>query len=290
MPTGPDAWRTDPVGAPEGGRVDLTACAASPSRPEKGEGLADGEKERVVRDDLAGKRVAVTGATSGIGAASAALLAQAGASILIVGRDAAGLADRHAELRHCPGEIFSLAADIATEKGVADLFRAVDDKLGGLDVMLCAAALGAEPIHEMAEGAWRYVVETNLVGTLACARGAIERMEDGGGHILFIGSISSEIKAVGESVYAATKAGVQAFAETLRKEVAPLGIRVSVVQPGSTSTPMQTCSESDKDAAVAREAMLEAEDVAEAVLFVLTRSRRADVVTLRIEPRCQKTH
>jgi 3-hydroxy acid dehydrogenase / malonic semialdehyde reductase len=252
--------------------------------------LADGDNEAATRGCLAGKRIAVTGATSGIGAASAAVLARAGASLLLVGRDKEGLADRQAELRQCHGEIFALAADLATQRGVSELFRAVDEKLGGLDVMLCAAALGAEPIHEMADEAWRYVVETNLVGALACARGAIERMQDRGGHILFIGSISSEIKAVGESVYAATKAGVQAFAETLRKEVASLGIKVSVVQPGSTSTPMQTCSESEKDEAVAREAMLEAEEVAEAVLFVLTRSRRADIITLRIEPRCQKTH
>jgi 3-hydroxy acid dehydrogenase/malonic semialdehyde reductase len=140
----------------------------------------------------------------------------------------------------------------------------------------------------MAEDDWRYVVETNLLGTLACARAAIERMGTGG-HLLFVGSISSDIKAEGESVYAATKAGIQAFAETLRKEVAGRKIKVSVVQPGSTATDMQECSDTEKQQAIASHAMLHADEIAEAILFVLTRSERADVVNLRIEPRLQKS-
>src|SRR5205085_5664952 len=128
--------------------------------------------------------------------------------------------------------------------------------------------LGAEPIHEMEEDAWRYVVETNLIGTLAAARRAIKRMEtQGGGHLLFVGSISTEIKAVGESVYSATKAGIQAFAETLRKEVADRNIRVSVIQPGSIDTDMQQGSNEEKREAVARHEMLHAEEIVEAIQF-----------------------
>ncbi len=111
----------------------------------------------------------------------------------------------------------------------------------------------------------------------------------GGGHLLFVGSISTEIKAAGESVYAATKAGIQAFAETLRKEVAVKRIRVSVIQPGSVDTEMQECSDEEKRAAVSAGKMLVADEVADAILFVLTRSRTCDVVNLRIEPLIQKT-
>src|SRR5204862_434071 len=99
----------------------------------------------------------------------------------------------------------------------------------------------------------------------------------------------AEIKAAGESVYAATKAGIQAFAETLRKEVADKRIRVSVIQPGSVDTEMQECSEEEKQAAVAEGRMLPAEDVADAILFVLSRSANCDIVNLRIEPLIQKT-
>ena len=134
------------------------------------------------------------------------------------------------------------------------------------------------------------MIETNLIGYLACARAAIERMtRQGGGHLVFVGSISTEIKAEGESVYSATKAGVQAFAETVRKEIADRNIKVSVIQPGSVATDMQECSEEEKREAVANHEMLHAEEVAEAILFVLTRSARTDIVNLRIEPRLQKT-
>ncbi|MBW8911848.1 MAG: SDR family oxidoreductase, partial [Sphingomonas sp.] len=178
----------------------------------------------------------------------------------------------------------------ATAKEVDRVFATVDDRLGGIDILVACAALGAQPIHEMADADWRYVIDANLTGYLACARAAILRMEQqGGGHLLFVGSISAEIKAAGESVYAATKAGIQAFAETLRKEVADKRIKVSVIQPGSIDTEMQECSDDEKREAVADGRMLAAEEVADAILFVLTRSATCDVVNLRIEPLLQKT-
>ena len=239
---------------------------------------------------LAGKRILLTGGTTGIGRATLALLAREGARVLTFGRHQPELDDALASARG-PGELFGLVADSATPDGIARVFAAVDEKLGGIDILVACAALGAQPIHEMADPDWRYVIETNLVGYLACARGAIERMErqGGGGQLLFVGSISTEIKAAGESVYAATKAGIQAFAETLRKEIADKGIRVGVIQPGSVDTDMQECSEAEKRAAVARREMLHAGEIAEAIAFVLTRSPGTDVVNLRIEPLIQKT-
>jgi 3-hydroxy acid dehydrogenase/malonic semialdehyde reductase len=238
---------------------------------------------------VAGKRILVTGGTTGIGRATVRLLAEQGARILTVGREQGPLDQVIAEARALPGSVAGLTADIATREGVAATFAAVDRELGGIDMLVACAALGAQPIHEMEDDAWRYVVDTNLSGCMASARAALERMlPQGGGHLLFVGSVSIEIKAPGESVYAATKAGLQAFAETLRKEVAADNVKVSVIQPGSTNTDMQECSDDEKRDAIARDAMLHAEDVAEAILFALTRSASADVVTLRIEPRMQK--
>ncbi|MGF7151963.1 NADP-dependent 3-hydroxy acid dehydrogenase YdfG [Sphingomonas zeicaulis] len=239
--------------------------------------------------DLSGKRILLTGGTTGIGRATLELLASEGARILTFGRDEEALADT---LTGTSGgaAVVGITADAATVEGIEHVFQAVDAKLGGIDILIACAALGADPIDQMAEGDWRYVVETNLVGYLACAKAAIERMEaQGGGHLLFVGSISTEIKAVGESVYSATKAGIQAFAETLRKEVADRNIRVSVVQPGSVDTDMQECSAEEKRAARSRHEMLQAEEVAEAIRFILTRSPACDIVNLRIEPRLQKT-
>jgi len=241
--------------------------------------------------DLAGKRILLTGGTTGIGRATLALLAREGARVLTFGRDEQALQDALAMVRdEGGGEVHGMTADSATREGIAEVFAAVDERLGGIDMLVACAALGADPIFEMADEDWRYVIETNLVGYLACAKAAIERMEaQGSGHLLFVGSISTEIKAEGESVYSATKAGIQAFAETLRKEIARKNIRVSVIQPGSVDTDMQECTQEEKREAVANQEMLHAEEIAEAIGFVLTRSAACDVVNLRIEPRLQKT-
>ena len=240
--------------------------------------------------DLEGKRILVTGGTTGIGRATVALLAREGARVLTFGRHQPELDEALAEARGSRGSAEGVTADTATQDGVRTVFAALDERLGGIDMLVTCAALGAEPIHEMEEDEWRYVIETNLVGAMACARQAILRMmENGGGHLLFVGSISAEIKAEGESVYSATKAGLQAFAETLRKEVADKNIKVTVIQPGSVATSMQSSNEGEQREAIASHRMLYAEEIAEAIHFALTRSERADVVNLRIEPRIQKT-
>ena len=239
---------------------------------------------------LEGKRVLVTGGSTGIGRATVGMLAKAGAHVLTCARDQGDLDRALADLEETRGTCSSIVADLAERDGMDSVFAAVDERLGGLDMLVACAGLGAQPIHLMEEDDWRYVVETNLIGYLASARRAITRMEaQGGGHLLFVGSISTEIKAEGESVYSATKAGIQAFAETLRKEIADKNIKVSVIQPGSVATPMQECSEDEQRQAVENHEMLLADEVAEAITFALTRSERADVVNLRIEPRLQKT-
>jgi NADP-dependent 3-hydroxy acid dehydrogenase YdfG len=232
---------------------------------------------------LLGKRILLTGGTTGIGRATVNLLAQEGARVLTFGRHEPELQEALTSFADSGGEVTGLTADIATREGL-------EERLGGIDILVCNAALGAQPIHEMEDDAWRYVIETNLVGYLACARAALERMRGaGGGHLVFVSSISTIIKAEGESVYSATKAGIEAFAETLRKEIADENIKISVIQPGSVNTDMQECSEDEKREAVQNEEMLHAEEIAEGILFVLTRSHRTDVVNMRIEPRLQKT-
>lgn len=237
--------------------------------------------------DLVNKRILVTGGTSGIGRATLTALAAAGARVVTCGRHGDTL---DAAVAAAGGDVTGIALDVATGEGVDALFAAVDDRLGGVDMLVACAALGADPIFEMDDPDWRYVIDVNLAAYLACAKRAITRMEAaGGGHLLFVGSISTEIKAVGESVYAATKAGIQAFAETLRKEIADRNIKVSVIQPGSVDTEMQQCSPAEKRAAIDAGEMLDPAEIAEAILFVLTRSAKCDIVNLRIEPLLQKT-
>ncbi len=235
---------------------------------------------------MTGKRILLTGGTTGIGRAMLIAFARAGARVVTLGRDAAALDEALEVARACGGELHGLTADLARREDIARIFDAVDERLGGLDILVSNAALGADPIDAMADEAWRYVIDVNLVGALACTRGALDRLGKGG-QIVIIGSISADIHAPGESVYSATKAGLQAFAETLRKEVEERDIRVSLIEPGTTGSDMQQADADEQRDRIARAEMLRAEDIAEAVSFILTRPTRVDIVSLRIEPRVQ---
>lgn len=235
---------------------------------------------------LTGKRVLLTGGTTGIGRALLVALAGDGARILTCGRNPDSLAEAlgQAEL---PGDA-GLVADVSKHDDLKNLFNAVDERLGGLDIAICNAALGARSIGEMDDNTWRYVVETNLVGYMACTRSAIDRMaKQNEGHILLVSSISGDIPMGGESVYAATKSGVDGFALSLRQELREMGIAVSTVSPGSVSTDMQVCSHDQQRLLVEREEMLLPEDVADAAMWILTRPHRCDIFDVRIEPRRQ---
>src|SRR5690606_14374687 len=116
---------------------------------------------------------------------------------------------------------------------------------------------------------------------------AIDRIRTSGredGQIILVGSISVHIKAVGESVYNASKGGVALFAETLRKELTPEKIRVTLIEPGAIATHLQPYDDAKLAELEDRLEMLPAGEVAEAIMFAATRPPGVDVVTLRIEP------
>ncbi len=238
---------------------------------------------------LHGKRILVTGGTTGIGRATLALLAEKGAHLLTFGRNETDLSISLDNARKTSSaQVNGLVADVAERTGVAQVFAAVDKDLGGLDILVNNAGESVEGVQDETDDDWRYAVETNFVGYLACAREAIARMRaNGGGHILFVGSISADRKSKGTSVYAATKAGIAAYAETLRKELAQDNIRVSWVEPGATGADMQQADPQTQRQKIAAEEMLKAEDIADAIAFILTRPSRTNILNLRIEPRLQ---
>jgi NAD(P)-dependent dehydrogenase (short-subunit alcohol dehydrogenase family) len=153
-----------------------------------------------------------------------------------------------------------ITADVSDRNDLRRLFDAVDQRLGGLDILICNAAVGARSIAEMEEDKWRNAVEINLVAYLACVRAGIERMtEPQESHILLVSSISGDIPMGGESVYAAAKAGVDGFALALRQELLDRGIAVSTVSPGSVGSDMQECSVEHQRDLIEREEMLSSE-------------------------------
>ena len=249
---------------------------------------------------LRGKRILVTGGTTGIGRATVKLLVGEGARVLTFGRHQAELDDALAAAKEwasakewsvtqgLAGEVFGMTADVATREGVEQVFAQVDEKLGGIDILVNNAGVALQPVQDMSEDDWRYGVETDFVGYLACARQALLRMKkQAHGHIVFIGSVSAEQKSPGKSTYAATKAGIQTYAETLRKEVAEQNIKVTLIEPGLVGADLQGMPVEEQRRKIAAEEMLYAEDLAETIVFALTRANRTDIVSLRVEPRLQ---
>ena len=236
----------------------------------------------MAQDRLSGRRVLVTGGAGGVGREVARRMLAAGARV--VSADVPG-ATRHAE----GAETF--AGDLARQGEIDRLFAFVDDDLGGLDILVACAGLPADPLMEIDDSGWRRVIDANLVSYLGCTRRAIERIRAGGrddGQIILVGSISVHIKAVGESVYNASKGGVALFAETLRKEMIPEKIRVTLIEPGAIATHLQPYDDDKLAEFEDKLEMLPAAEVAEAILFAATRPPGVDVVTLRIEPLVQK--
>lgn len=238
---------------------------------------------------LEGKRVLVTGGAGGVGRAVAARMVGAGARVVIADRPQADLTGARAAVGG--DRIESVAADLASPAGVEAMFARADEWLGGLDILVACAGVGSGPLMEMDDQGWRYVIESNLVSYIACTKRAIERIRATGtreGMIILVGSISVHIKAVGESVYNAAKGGVASFAETLRKELMPEGIRLTLIEPGAIGSAMQPFPAEERARRIAEHKMLDPDQVAEAIMFAATRPPGVDVVTLRIEPLVQK--
>jgi NADP-dependent 3-hydroxy acid dehydrogenase YdfG len=169
----------------------------------------------------------------------------------------------------------------------AQVFEKSDELFGNeLDVLINNAALAFGSVLEGSYTDWRNVVNTNLLAYIACSHEALDRMQNGG-HIINIGSMSAHVREKGSSVYVATKAGIEGFTESLRKEVNEKGIKVSLIEPGAADTDMQPDPTDVKHEAVNNLEMMTAGDVAKAVTYILTQDKRCDVVELRVRPHLQ---
>jgi 3-hydroxy acid dehydrogenase/malonic semialdehyde reductase len=229
-----------------------------------------------------GKRVLVTGGAGGVGRETARRMRACGAHVVS--------ADVPGATRHADGAL-TFAGDLARQDEIDRLFAFVDGELGGLDILVACAGLPSDALMDSSDDGWRQVIDANLVSYVGCSKRAIERIRQAGheeGQVILVGSISVHIKAAGESVYNASKGGVALFAETLRKEMIPEKIRVTLIEPGAIATHLQPY-DADKLAEFEKGLeMLPAGEVAEAILFAATRPPGVDLVTLRIEPLNQK--
>ncbi|MGH3624998.1 MAG: SDR family NAD(P)-dependent oxidoreductase [Sciscionella sp.] len=209
----------------------------------------------------------MTGASSGIGAAIAVRLADAGARLILHGQDGARLAAMAERTGGVP-----LPADFSCP---AALLAAIEQALqhpGGVDVLVNNAGIGwAGRLGEMTGDQVRRLVAVNLLAPLELTRALVPGMvAKGHGHIVFVTSIAGRSGVAGEAVYAATKAGLDAFADSLRFELAGTGVHVGVVVPGVVDTPFFT--RRGRPYARARPRPVPPERVADAVLRAISRT------------------
>ena len=232
--------------------------------------------------NLKDRRVLITGGAGGVGRETAARMLAAGARVVS--------ADIPSATHHAEGAI-TYSGDLGRQADVNRLFQFVDDQLGGLDILVACAGLPADSLMDISDAGWRQVIDANLVSYIGCTKKAIDRIRTSGrldGHVILVGSISVHIKAVGESVYNASKGGVALFSETLRKEMIAEKIRVTLIEPGAIATHLQPYDDARLAEFEQGLEMLPAAEVAEAIMFAATRPPGVDIVTLRIEPLNQK--
>lgn len=233
---------------------------------------------------VAGKTIVVGGGTTGIGRATAILLASQGARVLIFGRHEPELQETLQAIEVAGGEGHGVIADQSKIDDVKRVFQTADEKLGKLDVLINSAAVETQSVMEGGpiEDAL-YTVQTNIFGYIACCHQALQRLQSGG-HIVNVGSMSADAREATGDVYVATKAAIQGFSGSLRKSANKKGIRVTLIEPGRVATPLGDPEEDEVREQLQEQIMIPPEDLAECVLYCLTQPARCDVVEVRIRP------
>ncbi|MCS5636606.1 MAG: SDR family oxidoreductase [Myxococcota bacterium] len=184
------------------------------------------------------KRVLITGSNSGIGRATAILLAARGYRVFAAMRDVGKAEKLLAGAAAAGAEVHPVALDVNDDASVQQAMAEISGEAGGVDVLVNNAGIAYNAAVEdvnIAEA--RGVMETNFWGAIRCTQAVLPAMrEQGSGHVVNISSIAGRIAALGQVVYSASKWAVEAMSENLAQEVAPFGIRVSIIEPGVTRT------------------------------------------------------
>ncbi|GIL01363.1 MAG: hypothetical protein BroJett030_12620 [Alphaproteobacteria bacterium] len=187
--------------------------------------------------DLSGGRALVTGGASGIGAATARLLGELGARVVIADIDGAAARSALAET----GAVGHVVGDVADAGAVEAMVAGAEDRLGGLDMVVNSAGIGDDlvPVHQQAPERWQRVVDVNLRGTyLVCRAAGRNMVARRSGAIVNVSSIVGLGAFPGRSAYGVAKAGVIHLTRTLACEWGPAGMRVNCIAPAYTMTPM----------------------------------------------------
>ncbi|MFI5707448.1 SDR family NAD(P)-dependent oxidoreductase [Kribbella sp. NPDC051620] len=240
-----------------------------------------------MNSNLEGKVVLVTGASSGIGQATALALSEAGAKVVVGARRT----DRLKLLAEdAPGDVLVLDLDVTDQQAVQDAVAATVQRFGRLDalvnnagVMLNGPILGADTTE------WTRMIETNLLGSMYAVHAALPHLLESKGSVVQVSSTSGRIASAAAAAYSASKFGITGFIESLRQEVTTQGVRVVVVEPGFVSTELITHGTDPALRAMAQQMAdsmrtLQPEDIANAVVYALGQPDHVSVNQLLIRP------
>lgn len=241
------------------------------------------------------KIICITGATAGIGQATAIVLAKMGARLILTGRRE----DRLKELANTlqadyHAECLPLAFDVRSHQQVKEALQRIPQEWKSIDVLINNAGLaaGLDPVQSASLEDWEQMIDTNIKGLLYMTReitpGMVHRQS---GHIVNIGSIAGKEVYPNGSVYCATKHAVDALSKGMRRDLVEFGIKVSAIHPGAVETEFSLVRfKGDQDRAskvyLGFEPLV-AKDIAEAVEFVLSRPAHVNIDDLLIMPSAQ---
>ena len=245
-------------------------------------------------DALDGSVALVTGASSGIGEATAEALAAEGASVALAARREDELRAVADSIESAGGEALVVPTDVTDEQQVEAMVEETVDALGGLDVLVNnAGVMLLEAVADADTDNWRQMVEVNLLGLMNATHAALPALKDGGGHVVNVSSVAGRQAGENASGYNATKFGVNGFTEAFRQEVTDEGIRTTVVEPGLVETELQEHIP-DEEIREGTEQWLDSleplapEDIARSIRFAVAQPQHVSVNELLIRPTQQQ--
>ena len=246
---------------------------------------------------LDGKVAAITGASSGIGEATALALAAEGCAVALGARRGDRIEALAARIEADGGRAIAIETDVADEASANAFVTGAHEGLGGLDILVNnAGVMLLGPVAGADTEEWRRMFEVNGLGLLYCTHAALPIMgAAGSGHVVNISSVAGRHANMGVGVYNFTKWGVTGFSEALRQECSHANVRVTIVEPGFTETELQGHNthpmvvERMEKMREAYGEILQASDIADAISWAVTRPNRVSVNEILIRPTGQTT-